>query len=382
MQGWRRILGIALLGGIVVAAGLFVLRGAAERNVYALQLVPLVNGIEWADETQICEPLAPPPALMPRPCTTDGDCYLSSLLALRRGEWDNVQTLTGAAPDPLMIFLRGWSEQCTVSPETAIATWSMGGEPIRHKFLAEAQAALAQDRDKAALAQVKISHALRPSAESFLTLAAAQDALEQDDDALGMYYEAIERDMTTPRTFGELGYLESQLGILQAARAHLEQAVRLDPRSGHYWQTLGGVLYRMEDWAGSENAFAHAAELLPDFGPAHGGVALTQLRLGKLEQGRQAVEATMKTTTDAKQQAGYLGSFAEFAADAGDLEYAAELYSRALGRTPNNQKLWDALLQTYARLGECDSMQSVYQLYQSEFNAPQATPAPLPVCPA
>src|SRR6188474_2718993 len=116
MRGWWRILGFVLLGGVAVAASLFLLRGAAERNLYALQLRPFVSNIKWTDETQICEPLEPSPVLSSRACPTDGDCYLSNVLALRRGEWDNVQTPAGAAPDPLVIFLRGWSEHCSVSP--------------------------------------------------------------------------------------------------------------------------------------------------------------------------------------------------------------------------------------------------------------------------
>lgn len=380
---WGRwwIVGLVLVGGLAVAAILFILRGAVERNIYALQLRPLVNGIEWSEEAQVCEPLAPPPALASRACTAPGECYLSSVLALRRGEWDNVQTSAVSDSDPLEIFIRGWSERCSVSPETALATWSKGGEPIRHKFLAEAQSALGSDRGDLALTLVKIAHPLRPSAESFLILARALEEVDRDDDALRTYYEAIEREMTTSRTFGQVGELEWRLGILQSARTHLSEAVRLDPQAGHYWQTLGAVLYRMEDWAGSETAFAHAAELMPEFGAAHGGVALTQLRLGKLEQGRAAVEATMRFTSDVRQQAGYLGEFARFAADAGDLKWSAELYSRALGRTPNNQVFWVALVQTYAGLGDCEKMDTVYREYLEQTSVRQETPVPRPACP-
>lgn len=375
-------IGLILLGGLLLLAFVPALRDAMERNISALQIKQVVSGIEWTDATQICRSLAPPPVLTTRACSALGDCYLAGVLALRRGEWDNVRTSFPADPDPLEVFLLGWSHFCDGTFDSAIATWSFAAAPIQLKFLAAAEASLAGGEADAAMRQGTLAHALKPSSESFLVLAGAQDALEQEPAALKTYYRAIEQNMANARTYGQVGELEWRLGINQSARTHLAEAVRLDPRAWHYWQVYGSLLFRLQDWSASETAFVHAAELAPDFGAAHGGVALTQLRLGKLEQGRDAVKATMTFTPDVRAQAGYLGEFAKLAADAGDLKWSAELYTRALGRTPTNKEWWNALVATYAGMGDCAKMESVYRAYVDLMNGQQKKPAPRPACPA
>lgn len=370
------------LGGLVFVALLAGLNGALARNMYALQVKRAANGIEWTNEFEICRPSVPPPTLVPRACSGGADCYLSGVLALRRREWDNVQTSLGTDPDPLSVFVRGWSDRCNASLDRALATWRSAAAPIRRKFLAEAEAALIKGDAASALTKATIAHELGATAQSFLALASAQAALGHTPLALETYYRAIEQNMATARTYGQVGALESQLRIDKSARVHLAQAVRLDPSDWHYWQLYGSVLFRLEDWAASASAFARAAELAPEFGAAHGGVALAQLRRGKLQEGRAAVAATMQYTSDVRQQAGYLGEFARYAAAAGDLKWSAELYSRALGRMPAKEVWWHALAGIYARMGDCAKMRSVYRSYVELMNALAKKPAPQPACPA
>lgn len=379
-EHWRGIFSAVALGllFVVFSPGL---RAAAERNVFALQAKPFIITANWSDETRVCEPLAPLPALSVRQCSDSQTCYISDLLALRRGEWDIIQTSGPSDPDPLDVFLRGWSRYCVRSQSHAVAAWQAASGPIGFKFLAEAKVSLAGGEPEIALRQSEIAHALRPTAESFLVMAGAQVALGDTGSALETYYRALEEGMTTAQTFGQVGELEWKLNINNAARAHLAEAVRLDPQAWHYWQVYGALLYRLQDWEQSEVAFSHAAELNPKSGAAHGGVALAQLRLGKLESARRAVEATMTNIKDARGQAGYLAGFAQLAAEAGDLEWSAALYARALERTPNDDGMWNALMATYVRLGDCAKVRSVYRAYTEQMRSPQFEPAPQPACP-
>lgn len=381
LQGRWWVIGAILFGSLVLVMLVPALRGALARNGYALQVKRVVSDSEWTDERQICRLSPPPPALAPHACSPGADCYVASVLALRRREWDNVRTLLGNDVDPLSVLVRGWSERCKTTLDQAIEIWRSADGPIRQKFLAEAEAALLDGNPEAALAKATIAHELGASAQSFLVLASAQAALGRGPLALDTLYRAIEQNMATARTYGQTGELEWQLGINKSARLHLAQAVRLDPGSWHYWQLYGSVLFRLEEWAASEIAFTHAAELAPEFGAAHGGVALAELRLGKFQEGREALARAIRFTPDVRQQAGYLGEFARYAGEAGDLKWSAELYSRALGRMPTNEIWWNALAGTYARMGDCGRMRSVYRSYVELMNAQAKKPAPPPACP-
>ena len=62
---------------------------------------------------------------------------------------------------------------------------------------------------------------------------------------------------------GAVGFDELSLGRWEAARGHLEQAARLDPRSGATADQLGQVLLYTRHYPEAERAFDHALQLLP-----------------------------------------------------------------------------------------------------------------------
>jgi serine/threonine-protein kinase len=112
------------------------------------------------------------------------------------------------------------------------------------------------------------------AAEQALTLApAAPDGHE----ALATYYLTLKdypsalREISTAlalaptdaELLGYVGATEFQLGRWEAARGHLEQAVRLDPRSSPPAQWLGYVLLYTRRYPEAERVLDHALQMMP-----------------------------------------------------------------------------------------------------------------------
>ena len=112
------------------------------------------------------------------------------------------------------------------------------------------------------------------AAEQALTLApAAPDGHE----ALATYYLTLKdypsalREISTAlalaptdaELLGYVGATEFQLGRWEAARGHLEQAVRLDPRSSPPAQWLGYVLLYTRRYPEAERVLDHALQVMP-----------------------------------------------------------------------------------------------------------------------
>jgi eukaryotic-like serine/threonine-protein kinase len=120
------------------------------------------------------------------------------------------------------------------------------------------------------------AEAARHAAERALALAPTRPEGHQ---ALAAYYSNVPpRD--PPRAYAEdstalalapgdagllgaVGYDELNLGRWEAARGHLEQAARLDPRSGAIADQLGQVLFNTRHYPEAERALDHALQLLP-----------------------------------------------------------------------------------------------------------------------
>jgi tetratricopeptide (TPR) repeat protein len=97
--------------------------------------------------------------------------------------------------------------------------------------------------------------------------------------ALGLYYRIVLADIR--RAFveesiavtlapgnadllGALAWSEFSLGRTEAARAHFEEAARLDPRSGMVAHSLGYLLLSTHRYPEAEQAYDRALELAPD----------------------------------------------------------------------------------------------------------------------
>jgi serine/threonine-protein kinase len=119
-----------------------------------------------------------------------------------------------------------------------------------------------------------LAEAARRAAERAVALAPMGPDGHQ---ALGAYYLALKdypRALTEDSTalalapgnaelLGDLATAEAFLGRWEAARGHLEQFTRLDPRSSIAAQFLGHVLLQTRHYAEAERALDHAMQLMP-----------------------------------------------------------------------------------------------------------------------
>ncbi len=90
---------------------------------------------------------------------------------------------------------------------------------------------------------------------------------------------------------GAVGWDELNLGRWEAARGHLEQAFRLDPRSGAVADQLGQVLANTRQYAEAERVLDHALELLPANLLARVDRASVALMQGDLVHARAIINA-------------------------------------------------------------------------------------------
>jgi serine/threonine-protein kinase len=121
----------------------------------------------------------------------------------------------------------------------------------------------------------ELAEATRRAAEQALALAPAGP---DGHEALGAYYlivpkdypRALREDSTAlavasanAELLGQAATAETFLGRWEAARGHLEQAARLDPRSSFTAQLLGRVLLYTRRYTEAERALDHALQLVP-----------------------------------------------------------------------------------------------------------------------
>lgn len=372
-------------GLVLVAIGVLAflmpsLLRAAQRNDFALNVKPLVLGMQWSDSLQVCASLVPPPVLAAPACANATGCYLGNLVTLRRGEWTKLQTVLGDSSDVLTVLMQGWGAWCGGDQARALEIWR-SEQAIGQKFLRDGEWSLESDQPARALREGVIAFQIAPSGRSQFLVGRAHAALGDKTLALTEYRTALNMPDPTAAMYGETGELEWEFKDYTSARTHLAQATTLDKLSWLYWHRYGNVLYELQDWAGSEDAFMHAVRINPTNGDSYAGLAFAELQQGKIDPAQDAVRHMLSDVTSDRQKAGYLGTFAQIAASKGNLAVAADFYAQAVQWHPENSGFWGALFRTYVEMGDCPDLQTAYSKYQQVQAAQQKTPSPPPACP-
>jgi TolB-like protein/tetratricopeptide (TPR) repeat protein len=199
----------------------------------------------------------------------------------------------GAAPDPSSLReAMAAYEQAVALDSTFVQAWAQ---------LARAQATYNSTAPTRAGAE-----AARRSAERALALAPTRPEGHQ---ALGMYYSYVLVDKSrayiedstalalapgNAELLGAVGFDELTLGRWQSARGHLEQASRLDPRSGAAADQLGALFLYTRQYPEAERAFDLALKLLPTNLLVRVDRATVALAQGDLAQARSIINAPPK----------------------------------------------------------------------------------------
>jgi serine/threonine-protein kinase len=216
-------------------------------------------------------------------------------------------------------FLRG--EAASQGMAVLAASPGLGAPPSLRLAIAEYERAVALDSSFiqawAQLARAQATYfsgtttpaaaeAARRAAERARALAPTRPEGHQ---ALGAYYSYVLADK--PRAYAEdstalalapgnaellgaVGFDELTLGRWEAARGHLEQAARLDPRSSATADQLGGLLLYTRHYPEAERALDHALQLLPANLIVRADRATVALAQGDLAGARAVINAAPK----------------------------------------------------------------------------------------
>ena len=211
--------------------------------------------------------------------------------AFLRGE-AATQGMTALDPQSLRQAIAAY-EQAVALDSTFVEAWAQ---------LSRAEAYL-----YASLAATPVTgEATRRAAERALALAPTRSEGHQ---ALGAYYGYVVADK--PRAYAEdsvaltlapgnadilwaVGFDEHALQRWEAARGHLQQAARLDPRSGITAHQLGLLLVCLRRYPEAERILDHAAQLLPADLIVREDRAIVALAQGNLARAQAIIRAAPK----------------------------------------------------------------------------------------
>jgi eukaryotic-like serine/threonine-protein kinase len=196
------------------------------------------------------------------------------------------------APPNLRLAIAAY-EQAVALDSTFMQAWAQ---------LARAQAYLYSSLG----ANQASAEAARRAAERAQALAPSRPEGHQ---ALGAYYSSVLTDKSrayaedstalalapgNAELLGAVGFDELALGRWNAARGHLEQAARLDPRSGAIADQLGGLLLYTRQYPEAERVYDHALQLLPANLIVRGDRATVALAQGNLAHAQAIINAAPK----------------------------------------------------------------------------------------
>lgn len=99
-------------------------------------------------------------------------------------------------------------------------------------------------------------------------------------DAIQQYTSALQAWPKLARAHLELGACRLALGEVESAESHFDAAALYDPLAPAVLIRQAEVRFMLEDWDGSEAAFAKLAQVDPEFGPAYLGRARVAVKTG------------------------------------------------------------------------------------------------------
>jgi tetratricopeptide (TPR) repeat protein len=195
---------------------------------------------------------------------------------------------------------------------------------------------------------------------------ALNPARHEGHQALGAYYGYVLADKSrgyvedstalalapgNAELLGAVGFDEVALGRWKVAREHLEQAARLDPRSGVTADQLGGLLLNIRLYPEAERTLDHALELLPANLIVRVDRAVVALAQGNLAQAQAVLNAAPKEV-DPTALVAFVGNYSDlvWVLDDAQQQLLLRLTPSAFD---DNRSTWGVVLaQTYALRGD------------------------------
>lgn len=132
-------------------------------------------------------------------------------------------------------------------------------------------------------------------------LGLAEDGLNQTDEAIAAYRQAIawEGDATTPgseQPYLNLAIILLHRNQLEEARTLLTRAAAISPRDPRIYEQLGHVHLEQGDAAGAAEAFSHAVQLDPQNSSLHFVLGQAFRRLGRQADAKAQFDEALRLT--------------------------------------------------------------------------------------
>ena len=134
-------------------------------------------------------------------------------------------------------------------------------------------------------------------------------------------------------TFAATMYQDA--GSYPQAAEHLEDALRIAPKSAHYWQLLGDVKLLEKDYHAAKDYFGKASDLFPENPEALDSLAQINQQLGEHQI---AIQCWQKAAQLEPENPEYSVSIAESCLAKGDIDLATQAINQALKRHPDHPK--------------------------------------------
>jgi Flp pilus assembly protein TadD len=157
----------------------------------------------------------------------------------------------------------------------------------------------------------------------------------------------LSADSKSPEFLYKFATIALQAGMSDAAKAAMENALKLRPNEPAYLLTLGIAWIRKGDLFEAEKAFRHVIQLQPNNEPAQIHLGYVLLNQKKYDEARLWLEKSARAPTAIPEVFYYLGLVAQEQND--DLK-AIALFEKAVQKLPNYAHARIALGSSYIRL--------------------------------
>jgi Flp pilus assembly protein TadD len=159
-------------------------------------------------------------------------------------------------------------------------------------------------------------------------------------DAIALYAESMELDLSQPEVFNSLGAALCRLGHYVEAEQRFRQAIERAPDYPEAHCNLGNVLRWQGDLAGAEVSLRRALKLRPNYVDARTSLGLTLVFLGRIRDARASFEKVLKTSTSHVDALFGMGQIARLEGRFGDAEAT---FRRVLELKPRMPSAWAVL---------------------------------------
>lgn len=172
------------------------------------------------------------------------------------------------------------------------------------------------------------------------------------------YQKMLEVNPDDARVHYDLAFCYLELGRVDAAVAHLEEAVRLEPSSAWADYELGIVLLRQKRFDEAAQHFRQAATLKPDFSEAYNNLGVVYHAQGKIDEAQRWYGEALRVQPDNAEAHYNLG---RVRADEGKPVEAIAEYREALRIRPDDADVHSNLARLLASRAQIDEALSHYR---------------------